>query len=47
MDLLGCYISHSQLFANQFEVRAAKNNDLYSLLYIREQNECMALNRKR
>lgn len=29
-----------------FEVRAAKNSDIWSLLYAREQNECMALNRK-
>lgn len=35
-------ISHSLLF----EVRAAKNSDIPSLLYIREQNECMALSRK-
>lgn len=36
-------LHHSHYLQTSFEVRAAKNSDIWSLLYAREQNECMAL----
>ena len=47
MGLVGCYVTFTTIYLQtSFEVRSAKNSDICFLLYIREQNECMALKRK-